>query len=199
MELFLNHPASNKTSAKSNNSAFFYFEFCQAPSLVLLLTFIACTVVLIIGFFRNLSLIIIIFKKQRGAQNVTNILIASLSLSDILVCVMCIPILSFTLWWTTECLGISMCRLTSYVQSVSISCVIFSLVLIAVERYQLIVNPQGWKPSVAYTYCSITLIWLFSLLLSIPFFLSYHLTNEPFWNFSLPTHPYTHWVACAEN
>lgn len=198
MELFLNHPASNKTSAKSNNSAFFYFEFCQAPSLVLLLTFIACTVVLIIGFFRNLSLIII-FKKQRGAQNVTNILIASLSLSDILVCVMCIPILSFTLWWTTECLGISMCRLTSYVQSVSISCVIFSLVLIAVERYQLIVNPQGWKPSVAYTYCSITLIWLFSLLLSIPFFLSYHLTNEPFWNFSLPTHPYTHWVACAEN
>lgn len=83
--------------------------------------------------------------------------------------------------------GDTMCRLTSYVQSVSISVSIFSLVFTAVERYQLIVNPRGWKPSVTHAYWSITLIWLFSLLLSIPFFLSYHLTDEPFRNLSLPT------------
>ncbi|XP_058398028.1 LOW QUALITY PROTEIN: neuropeptide Y receptor type 6-like [Diceros bicornis minor] len=199
MELSLNHPASNKTNAKSNNSAFFYFEFCQLPSLALLLLLIAYTIVLIVGLFGNLSLIIIIFKKHREAQNVTNILIANLSLSDILVCVMCIP---FTVIYTLMdhwIFGDIMCKLTSYVQSVSISVSIFSLVLMAVERYQLIVNPHGWKPSVSHAYWGILLIWLFSLLLSVPFFLSYHLTNEPFHNLSLPTDLYTYRVACVEN
>uniref|UniRef100_A0A2I3GX65 G-protein coupled receptors family 1 profile domain-containing protein n=1 Tax=Nomascus leucogenys TaxID=61853 RepID=A0A2I3GX65_NOMLE len=157
---------------------------CQPPSPALFLLFIAYTVVLI---------------KQRKAQHFTSILIANLSLSDILVCVMCIP---FTIIYTLMdhwIFGDTMCRLTSYVQSVSISVSIFSLVFIAVGRYQLIVNPRGWKPSVTHAYWSITLIWLLSLLLSIPFFLSYHLTDEPFLNLSLPTDLYTHQVACVEN
>ncbi|XP_012377656.1 neuropeptide Y receptor type 6 [Dasypus novemcinctus] len=198
MELSLSRTASHKSSAKSNNSAFFYFESCRPPSLALLLLLITYTVVLIMGLFGNLSLIIIIFKKQREAQNVTNILIANLSLSDILVCVMCIP---FTVIYTVMdhwIFGGVMCKLTSYVQSVSISVSIFTLVLIAIERYQLIVNPRGWKPSVSHAYWGITLIWLFSLLLSIPFFLSYHLTDEPFRNLSLPADLYTHPVACVE-
>nr|XP_019595793.1 PREDICTED: neuropeptide Y receptor type 6-like [Rhinolophus sinicus] len=199
MELSLNHPASNKTNANSNNSAFFYFESCRPPSLALLLLLIAYIVVLIVGLVGNLSLIIIIFKKQREAQNVTNILIANLSFSDILVCVMCIP---FTVIYTLMdhwIFGDIMCKLTSYVQSVSISVSIFSLVLIAVERYQLIVHPRGWKPNASHAYWGITLIWLFSLVLSLPFFLSYRLTDEPFHNLSLPTDLYTHRVACVEN
>ncbi|KAB0393108.1 hypothetical protein E2I00_006948 [Balaenoptera physalus] len=71
-------------------------------------------------FFGNLSLIIIIFKKQREAQNVTNILYTNLSLSDILVCVMYIPFtIIYTLMdhWT---FGDIMCKRTSYVHSVSI-------------------------------------------------------------------------------
>nr|BAG61407.1 unnamed protein product [Homo sapiens] len=146
MEVSLNHPASNTTSTKNNNSAFFYFESCQPPSPALLLLCIAYTVVLIVGLFGNLSLIIIIFKKQRKAQNFTSILIANLSLSDTLVCVMCIH---FTIIYTLMdhwIFGDTMCRLTSYVQSVSISVSIFSLVFTAVERYQLIVNPRGCFP-----------------------------------------------------
>ncbi|KAL0607865.1 putative neuropeptide Y receptor type 6 [Plecturocebus cupreus] len=74
--------ASDTTRTK-NNSAFFYFESCQPPSLALFLFLIAYIVIFIVGLFGNLSLIIIIFKKQRKAQNVTSILIASLSLPDI--------------------------------------------------------------------------------------------------------------------
>ncbi|XP_022444368.2 LOW QUALITY PROTEIN: neuropeptide Y receptor type 6-like [Delphinapterus leucas] len=199
MEFFLNHPASNKASIKSNNSALCYFESCRPTSLGLLLLLIVYTVILIMDFSGNLSLIIIIFKKQREAQNVTNILYAYLFLSDILVRVMYIP---FTIIYTLMdhwIFGDIMCKRTSYVHSVSISVSIFSLVLTAVERYQLIVNPRGWKRSVAHAYWGITLIWLFSLLLSIPFFLSYHLTHEPFQNLSLPTDLYTQQVACVEN
>ena len=62
-----------------------------------------------------------------------------------------------------------------------------------------LMNPRGWKIRVSHTYWAIMLIWLFSLLLSIPFLLSFFLTNEPFQNFCLPTDLYPHWVACVEN
>ncbi|XP_004836249.1 neuropeptide Y receptor type 6 [Heterocephalus glaber] len=199
MEVSLNQPASNESSAKSNHSAFFYFKSCQSLSITLLLLLIAYTVVLVVGLCGNLSLIIIIFKKQREAQNVTSILIAKLSFSDILVCVMCIPFTVIYILMDHWIFGDTMCKLTSYMQSVSISVSIFSLVLIAIERYQLIVNPRGWKPSVSHAYWGITLVWLISLLLSLPLFLSYHLTDEPFRNLSLPTSIYTHRVACVEN
>ncbi|KAJ1060811.1 hypothetical protein K5549_020281, partial [Capra hircus] len=169
---------SNKTNIKNNHSAFFYFESsCRLPFLALLLLLIVSTVVLIVG-------------KQREVQNAINIMIVNLSLSDIIVCVMSIP---FTIIYTLMDHWIFRdftCKVTSYVQSVSICASIFSLVLIAIERY------QGWKIRVSHTYWAIMLIWLFSLLLSIPFLLSFFLTNEPFQNFCLPTDLYPHWVAC---
>ncbi|XP_043836619.1 neuropeptide Y receptor type 6-like [Dromiciops gliroides] len=194
----LNHTVPNQTTVKTNSSMSLYFESCQltSPALFILLT--AYIIVIFVGLFGNLSLIIIIIKKQREAKNVTNILIANLSLSDILMCIMCIP---FTVVYTLMdywIFGNVMCKLTSYAQSVSITVSIFSLVLIAVERYQLIVNPRGWKPNMSHAYWAILVIWLFSLLLSVPFFLSYHLTDEPFLNLSLPNDLHIHQMACVE-
>ncbi|XP_076994074.1 LOW QUALITY PROTEIN: neuropeptide Y receptor type 6-like [Tamandua tetradactyla] len=120
-------------------------------------------------------------------------------LSDILVCVMCIPFTVIYALMDHWIFGDTMCKLTSYVQGVSISVSIFTLVLIAIERYQLTAKPRGWKSSICHAHWCVTLIWLFSLLLSIPFFLSYHLTDEPFYNLSLPTDPYAHQVTCVEN
>ncbi|XP_044517878.1 neuropeptide Y receptor type 6-like [Gracilinanus agilis] len=195
----LNHMVSNQTTAKTNASMFFYLESCPLPSLALLIVVIAYVIVIIVGLFGNLSLIIIIIKKQRKDKNVTNLLIANLSLSDILMCVMCIP---FTVIYTLMdywIFGDTMCKLTSYAQSVSITVSIFSLVLIAIERYQLIVNPRGWKPNISHAYWGIMMIWLFSLLLSVPFFLFYHFTNEPFLNLSLPHDLYADQKACVED
>ncbi|XP_074087680.1 neuropeptide Y receptor type 6-like [Macrotis lagotis] len=198
-ETALNHVVPNQTKAKNNSSMFLYFESCQLSSPALFILLIAYIIVIVVGLFGNLSLIIIIIiKKQREAKNVTNILIANLSLSDILMCIMCIP---FTVIYTLMdywIFGDTMCKLTSYAQSVSITVSIFSLVLIAVERYQLIVNPRGWKPKVSHAYWGILVTWLFSLLLSVPFLLTYHLTNEPFLNLSLPNDLYIHQMACVE-
>ncbi|KAM4819541.1 neuropeptide Y receptor type 6-like isoform 1-T4 [Thomomys bottae] len=199
MEVSRNQPASNRTVQEGNHSSSFsFFETCQPSSAVLLLFLAAYAVVLILGLLGNLSLIVIIVKKQREAQSVTNILIANLSLSDISVCVLCIP---FTVTYTLMdhwVFGDLMCRLTSYVQSVSVSVSIFSLVLIAVERYQLIVNPRGWKPGVSHAYWGVVFVWSLSFLLSVPLFLAYHLTDEPFLNLSLPADLDGHWVACVE-
>ncbi|KAG6941172.1 neuropeptide Y receptor Y6, partial [Chelydra serpentina] len=145
----------------------------------------------------NLCLIVII-KRQKEAQNVTNILIANLSLSDVLICIMCIPVtVAYTLmdYWI---FGEAMCKISSFVQSMSVTVSIFSLVLIAVERHQLIVNPRGWKPNISHAYWGIIFIWGVSLIISIPFFIFHQLSDEPFKNLSYHSDFYTNKVVCIE-
>uniref|UniRef100_A0A8D0HH29 G-protein coupled receptors family 1 profile domain-containing protein n=1 Tax=Sphenodon punctatus TaxID=8508 RepID=A0A8D0HH29_SPHPU len=187
----------NRTIANSSKSHFSQFDTCQPSSSAIFLLITAYTVVTLVGLFENLCLVVII-KKQKEAQNVTNILIANLSLSDVLMCIMCIP---FTVAYTLMdhwIFGEAMCKISSFVQSVSVTVSIFSLVLIAVERYQLIVNPRGWKPSLSHAYWGILLTWGFSVLMSIPFFIFHQITDDPFSNLSFHTDFYKNKVACIE-
>ncbi|KGL79591.1 Neuropeptide Y receptor type 6, partial [Tinamus guttatus] len=178
-------------------SQFLNFDTCQLsfPAVFVLIT--AYTLVTIVGLFGNLCLIIII-KRQKEAQNVTNILIANLSLSDVLICLMCIPVtVAYTLmdYWI---FGEAMCKISSFIQSISVTVSIFSLVLIAVERYQLIVNPRGWKPSISHAYWGILFIWGVSVMISIPFLIFHQLTDEPFKYLSFHHDFYKNKVACIE-
>ncbi|XP_078506824.1 neuropeptide Y receptor type 6-like [Lissotriton helveticus] len=187
---------SNAALSSSSKPPFHDFD-CQPYVPVYILLIIAYSIVTLVGLLGNLCLVIIV-KKQKEAQNVTNILIANLSLSDILICFMCIPFtVAYTLmdYWI---FGEAMCKVSSFAQSVSVSVSIFSLVLIAVERYQLIVNPRGWKPGVSHAYWGILFVWLFSVVISIPFFIFHQITDEPFKNISLHNDLYKGKVACME-
>ncbi|KAJ8396767.1 hypothetical protein AAFF_G00013660 [Aldrovandia affinis] len=168
---------------------------CHATPQVLLALVVGYIAVSLVGLLGNLCLIGVI-RRQREAQNVTNLLIGNLAVSDVLVCMVCIP---FTVTYTLMdhwVLGEPMCKITSFVQCLSVSVSSFSLVLIAVERYQLIVNPRGWKPSVAHAYWGISCIWLGSAVLSLPFLVFYHVTDEPFRNISQSF--YQDKVACLD-
>ncbi|XP_051870353.1 neuropeptide Y receptor type 6-like [Pristis pectinata] len=173
------------------------FDSCQASSPVMFLLILAYGTVTIVGLFGNLCLIFII-TRQKENHNVTNILIANLSVSDILICVMCIP---FTIVYTLMdywIFGDVMCKANSFVQCVSVTVSIFSLVLIAIERHQLIVNPRGWKPSVSHACWGIVLIWFISLIISFPFITFHLLTDEPFKNVSLHSEFYKDKFVCIE-
>lgn len=191
-------PRMDLSGAKSHKPEFSHFESCQPSLPAILLLIGAYAVVTLVGLFGNLCLIVII-RKQKESQNVTNILIANLSLSDILICVMCIPFtVTYTLmdYWV---FGEAMCKITSFVQSMSVTVSIFSLVLIAIERYQLIVNPRGWKPNISHAYWGIVFIWALSLLISIPFFIFHQVTDEPFRNLSSHSDTYINKVVCIED
>nr|XP_028573943.1 neuropeptide Y receptor type 6-like [Podarcis muralis]XP_028573945.1 neuropeptide Y receptor type 6-like [Podarcis muralis]XP_028573946.1 neuropeptide Y receptor type 6-like [Podarcis muralis]XP_028573947.1 neuropeptide Y receptor type 6-like [Podarcis muralis]XP_028573948.1 neuropeptide Y receptor type 6-like [Podarcis muralis] len=185
------------SAANSSKLQLSHFESClpSIPAIFLLIT--AYAVVMLVGLLGNLCLIIII-RKQKESQNVTNILIANLSLSDIFVCVMCIPFtVAYTLmdYWV---FGEAMCKISNFVQSMSVTASTFSLVLIAVERYQLIVNPRGWKPRISHAFWGIIFIWAFSIVLSTPFFLFHQVTDEPFRNLSSHSDIYMNKVVCVE-
>uniref|UniRef100_A0A3B4H338 Neuropeptide Y receptor Y4 n=1 Tax=Pundamilia nyererei TaxID=303518 RepID=A0A3B4H338_9CICH len=148
------------------------------------------SVTMVLGLVGNIGLICII-ARRREKVNVTSIFICNLSFSDILVCVFCLP---FTVIYTIMdhwVFGSLLCRLVPFIQCVSVSVSVLSLVFIALERHQLIINPSGWKPSVPQAYMAIVLIWILACFTSLPFLAFQLLTNEPYTNVILPVS--SHW------
>ncbi|XP_077586236.1 neuropeptide Y receptor type 4 [Stigmatopora nigra] len=137
------------------------------------------SITMVLGLLGNVGLICIITRRREKA-NVTSIFICNLSFSDILVCVFCLP---FTLIYTLMdhwVFGSLLCRLVPFIQCMSVTVSILSLVFIALERHQLIINPAGWKPSVPQAYAAVGIIWILACFTSSPFLAFQLLTNEPY-------------------
>ncbi|XP_013912178.1 PREDICTED: neuropeptide Y receptor type 1 [Thamnophis sirtalis] len=157
---------------------------CQVPLAIVFTLALAYGVVILLGIFGNLALIIIILK-QKEMHNVTNILIVNLSFSDLLITIMCLP---FTFVYTLMdhwVFGETMCKLNPFVQCVSVTVSVFSLVLIAIERHQLIINPRGWRPNNRHAYIGIATTWILAIASSLPFLVYHVLTDEPFTNITI--------------
>uniref|UniRef100_A0A8C3G7Z2 G-protein coupled receptors family 1 profile domain-containing protein n=1 Tax=Cyclopterus lumpus TaxID=8103 RepID=A0A8C3G7Z2_CYCLU len=123
---------------------------------------------MVLGLVGNIGLICII-ARRREKVNVTGIFICNLSFSDILVCVFCLP---FTVIYTLMdhwVFGSLLCRLVPFIQCASVTVSVLSLVFIALERHQLIINPSGWKPSISQAYLVVVLIWILACFTSSPF------------------------------
>ncbi|XP_006276240.2 neuropeptide Y receptor type 4-2 [Alligator mississippiensis] len=131
----------------------------------------------ILGIVGNMCLIGVI-AKQKEKANVTNILISNLVVSDLFMVIVCLP---FTIVYTIMdywIFGEVMCKMTSFTQCASVTVSILSLVLIALERHQLIINPTGWRPSVTQAYLGIVVTWTLACLVSLPFLTTSILTND---------------------
>ncbi|XP_043919389.1 neuropeptide Y receptor type 1-like [Protopterus annectens] len=194
----------------SNNNIFFNLtrdeflafedESChELPAALVSILSLVYGAVLLLGIAGNLTLIVIVLK-HRQMHNITNILIVNLSFSDLLMSIMCLP---FTLVYTLMdhwIFGEAMCKLNPMVQCLSVSVSGFSLVLIASERHQLIVNSHGWRPNNRHAYLGIAAIWILAFLASLPLMIFQVLTDEPFRNLSevLGEH-YDGKYACTDN
>ncbi|XP_043918153.1 neuropeptide Y receptor type 1-like [Protopterus annectens] len=183
--------------SEKNESLKVYEGDCFASLAIVFTLALAYSAVIILGGAGNLALIIIILK-QKEMHNVTNILIANLSFSDLLISIMCLP---FTLVYTFMdhwIFGMAMCKINSLVQCISVTVSILSLVLIAIERHQLIVNPRGWRPNNRHAYIGIAAIWILALLISLPFMIFMVLTDEPFRNGADTIETYEGKYACMD-
>ncbi|KAG1972805.1 neuropeptide Y receptor type [Pimephales promelas] len=185
---------STLTLNQSNSSLFLLDVPCWQSSAMTLTLVLCYCLVLILGLLGNILLICIIMH-QRDPPNVTSILIANLSVSDILVSVFCLP---FTVVYTLMdhwIFGGLLCRLMPFVQCVSVTVSVLSLVLIALERHQLILHPSGWKPSVPQAYIAVLIVWLLACITSLPFLAFHMLSSEPY---SLLPAPLSQLQACLE-
>ncbi|XP_073934021.1 neuropeptide Y receptor type 4-2 [Castor canadensis] len=153
-----------------------FSDHCQ-DSVDLLAFIVTCySIETIVGVLGNLCLICVTMK-QKEKTNVTNLLIANLAFSDFLMCLICQPLtVTYTLmdYWI---FGEALCKMSAFIQCMSVTVSILSLVLVALERHQLIINPTGWKPSVPQAYLGIVVIWLIACFLSLPFLANSILDN----------------------
>lgn len=156
---------------------------------------VAYSAVMAVGLIGNSCLVFVILW-HKEMRNVTNIFIANLSCSDMLMGVVCLPVTIIYTLMDHWILGDALCKLTPFVQCISVSVSIFSLVLITMERYQLIVHPTGWKPVLGQSYLAVGLTWVVACLISVPF-LSYTVLALPLQNLSVPF-PISEHLICME-
>ncbi|XP_069562789.1 neuropeptide Y receptor Y8b [Brachyistius frenatus] len=156
---------------------------------------IAYSTVMAVGLIGN-SCLVFVITRHKEMHNVTNIFIANLSFSDILMCIICLPVTIIYTLMDRWILGNTLCKLTPFIQCISVTVSIFSLVLIAMERYQLIVHPTGWKPMVGQSYLAVGTTWIVACLISVPF-LSYSVLTLPFQNLTIPF-PVSDHLVCME-
>ncbi|XP_035388793.1 neuropeptide Y receptor type 4 [Electrophorus electricus] len=178
----------------NNRSLFLQDGPCWGSFGVTLALVLCYILVFMFGFIGNILLICII-ARQRDQRNVTSIFIANLSISDILICVFCLPFTLASTLMDHWVFGAVLCRLTPFVQCMSVTASVLSLVLIALERHQLVLHPSGWKPSPAQARCALLGIWLLAAFTSLPFLVFQLLTSEPYSD--LPP-PHSQLQACQE-
>ncbi|XP_072243128.1 neuropeptide Y receptor Y8b [Leuresthes tenuis] len=154
---------------------------------------IAYSAVMAVGLIGN-SCLVFVITRHKEMHNVTNIFITNLSCSDILMCIICLPVTIIYTLMDRWILGDTLCKLTPFIQCISVSVSMFSLVLIAMERYQLIVHPTGWKPLVRQSYVAVAVTWIVACLISVPF-ISYTVLTLPFQNLSIPVNDH---LVCME-
>lgn len=180
----------NKTQLLSDAAVLRRDDQCHMSALLTACLIMLYSITMVFGLLGNTGLVYIITRRREKA-NVTSILICNLSFSDILVCVFCLP---FTVIYTMMdhwVFGSLLCRLVPFIQCVSVTVSVLSLVFIAMERHQLIINPSGWKPTVPQAYVAIILIWILACFTSSPFLAFQLLTNEPYTNI-MPIMPQTY-------
>ncbi|XP_023667470.2 neuropeptide Y receptor Y8a [Paramormyrops kingsleyae] len=158
----------------------------------------AYSTLLALSLVGNACLMLVI-ARQWEHHNVTVILIANLCCSDILISVVCLPVTVVYTLMDRWVLGEALCKATPFIQCTSVTVSAFSLVLIALERHQLIVHPTGWMPVAGHTYLAVAIIWTVAGLLSLPFMLFHILTDAPFHNVTLSVGSPGDHLVCMEN
>lgn len=99
-----------------------------------------CAVIIVIGFVKNLIVITVIIKNKQ-LHTVTNIFIGTLALSDIMLCVFNLPFqlhYQVTSYWS---FGPVLCHIIMPLFAVPIFVSTAAMLMIAIDRYMLIVYP----------------------------------------------------------
>ncbi|KAM3610865.1 uncharacterized protein V6R79_009874 [Siganus canaliculatus] len=113
-------------------------------------------------------LVCLIVLENRRMRTVINLFILNLAISDLLVGIFCIPTTLVDNLITGWPFSNIMCKMSGFVQGVSVSASVFTLVAIAVERFRCIVYPLQPKPTVLVAKAAIVLIWVLAVVIMCP-------------------------------
>lgn len=198
LTLLLPESMQGQNRSKLKGIPYNFSDHCQDSVDPMVFIVTSYSIETVVGVLGNLCLICVTIRQKEKA-NVTNLLIANLAFSDFLMCLICQPltvIYTFMDYWV---FGEALCKMSAFIQCMSVTVSILSLVLVALERHQLIINPTGWKPSVSQAYLAIVIIWLIAFFLSLPFLANNVLENVFHKNHSQALEFLADKVVCTES
>lgn len=127
------------------------------------------SIIFILSVVGNGLVILTLVQNQR-MRTVTNVFLLNLSVSDLLLAVLCMPFTIIPQLMRNFIFGEFMCVTIRYFQAVSVGVSCFTLVTISLERYFAIVEPlrsRRWQTR-SHSYKCIMGIWLLAFVLMIP-------------------------------
>ncbi|XP_070539590.1 prolactin-releasing peptide receptor-like [Ptychodera flava] len=125
------------------------------------------TVIIILGVFGNIMVCIAV-KRNRSLHTPTYVFICNLSVSDVAVCLLCLPLTLVYTLTDTWLFGKFLCYTVTPLQAISVLVSTLTMTAIAVDRYNLVMYPLKKRITLLQSGAVIVLIWMFSLGLSVP-------------------------------
>ncbi|XP_047546087.1 cholecystokinin receptor type A-like [Vanessa atalanta] len=115
-------------------------------------------------------LVIATLASNRRMRTVTNVYLLNLAISDFLLGVFCLPFTLVGQIYRRFLFGAALCKLIPFLQAVSVSVDVWTLVAISLERYFAICRPlksRKWQTQ-CHAYKMIAMVWVFSVALNSP-------------------------------
>uniref|UniRef100_A0A0K0EV32 Putative neuropeptide Y receptor 11 (inferred by orthology to a C. elegans protein) n=1 Tax=Strongyloides venezuelensis TaxID=75913 RepID=A0A0K0EV32_STRVS len=139
----------------------------RAPVWLGILIAFAYSMVIIFGAFGNVLTIFIVLR-NKSMRTVQNFFIINLALGDFMICTITAPITFFNISFTFWKYGNALCKFVSSIGGFNIFLSTFSITAIALDRYFLVIFPTQQQRQKFFSIVLFALIWIISLLLSIP-------------------------------
>ncbi|XP_050701808.1 neuropeptide F receptor-like [Eriocheir sinensis] len=129
------------------------------------------------GILGNLILAAAIMRRPELRREAHNVYIINLTVSDVSLCVVCMPFTLLGLLHSNYTLGNFICKLVPMLQCTNILVSTATIVAIAADRYFTIVRVTGNSRARARVPWSVAAIWLVSLAFTLPLFAYYYVTQ----------------------
>lgn len=137
-------------------------------STYLLVLFIALySVVFLLGVSGN-AVVVYVVIHNRAMQTITNIFIANLAVSDIIMCLLAVPFTPLSGLTQDWLFGDFLCHLVPMVMGVSVHVSTLTSTAVAVDRYFVIVHPFMPRMKVSVCMILIGVIWSIAISISLP-------------------------------
>ncbi|EDO45765.1 predicted protein [Nematostella vectensis] len=174
----------NTTADRDNVTSGVAEDVIMESTMALTAKVSAYVIILALCLVGNTFLIVAVKRNVTGRmRTVSNLLIASIAASDILLSVWSIPeritrILTMDSWLVVNTLGAVLCKLVNFTEKLSITVSVFHLGVLSVERFLAVYTPHRTVLTLKATKWIIVAIWVSSLAYWAPILYHANITAE---------------------